>query len=122
MEATAKEMEEKFGPGSEFAKKMEALSKKMAGEVRPRVQIRQRDGRALGKEMEKEFGPGSEFAKKMEGLGKDIELEVEPGVDVGKQIEKMRFGARCRNRQETGRHCQRGALKARPKPKARNPG
>ena len=43
MEAFGKEIEGKFGPGSEFAKKMEAF----------------------GKEMEAKFGPGSDFEKKM---------------------------------------------------------
>jgi beta-lactamase regulating signal transducer with metallopeptidase domain len=65
MEAAAKEMEGKFGPGSEFAKKMEALSKELEGK----------------------FGPGSEFVKKMEALGKEIEEKFGPGSEFAREIE-----------------------------------
>ncbi len=65
-----KEMEKKFGPGSDFAKKMEAL----------------------GKEMEAKFGPDSDFVKKMETFGKEMEAKFGPGSDFAKEMEKN-FGA-----------------------------
>jgi len=61
-----KEMEGKFGPGSDFAKKMEAM----------------------GREMEGKFGPGSDFAKKMEAMGREMEGKFGPGSDFAKKMEK----------------------------------
>ena len=56
-EKIGKEMEAKFGPGSEFEKKMEAF----------------------GKEMEAKFGEDSEFAKRMEAFGKEMEAKFGAG-------------------------------------------
>ena len=62
-----KEMEAKFGPGSDFAKKMEAL----------------------GKEMEAKFGPGSDFAKQMEAMGREMEAKFGPGSDFAKKMTEV---------------------------------
>jgi beta-lactamase regulating signal transducer with metallopeptidase domain len=56
------EVEAKFGPGSDFARKMEAM----------------------GKEIEVKFGDGSEIAKKMEALGKEMEAKFGPSSEVAK--------------------------------------
>ena len=77
MEALAKEMEEKFGPDSEFAKEME---EKFGARVVPSSSRRSKRSsapnakkmEAIVKEMEEKFGPDSEFAKKMEAMGKEI--------------------------------------------------
>ena len=63
-----KEMEAKFGPGSDFEKKMEAF----------------------GKEMEAKFGPGSEFEKKMEAFGKEMEAKFGPDSEFQKKIKEQR--------------------------------
>jgi beta-lactamase regulating signal transducer with metallopeptidase domain len=68
-QAVAKEMEKKFGPGSDFAKKMEAM----------------------GKEMEEQFGPNSEFAKKMKSFEKEMQAKFGPGSEFAKDMEK-KFG------------------------------
>ena len=60
-------MEAKFGPGSDFEKKM----------------------KELGKEMEAKFGPGSEFEKQMKKLGKEMEAKLGPGSDFEKQMKEM---------------------------------
>ena len=61
--ALGKEMEAKFGPGSDFEKKMEAF----------------------GKEMEAKFGPGSDFEKKMKELGQGDEAEVRSRLRVSRR-------------------------------------
>jgi len=61
-----KQMQEKFGPDSDFTKQMEAF----------------------GKEMEGKFGPGSDFTKQMEALGKEMEAKFGPNSDFAKQMAK----------------------------------
>jgi beta-lactamase regulating signal transducer with metallopeptidase domain len=73
-EKFGKEMEEKFGDNSEFAKKMEAL----------------------GEEMEKKFGDNSEFAKKMEALGKEMEKKFGPGSEFEKKIKEKAESAHAK--------------------------
>jgi hypothetical protein len=60
MEAFGKEMEGKFGEGSDFQKKMEAF----------------------GKEMQAKFGPGSEFQKKIK---EQRRIEVEREKELSKK-------------------------------------
>ena len=59
-EKIGKEMETKFGPGSEFEQKM----------------------KDMGKELEASLGSGSEFEKKMKELGKDLEGKLGPGLRI----------------------------------------
>ena len=60
------QMREKFGPESDFTRKMAAI----------------------GKEMEAKFGPGSEFVKQMEAIGKEMEAKFGPGSDFARELEK----------------------------------
>ena len=83
MEALGKEMEAKFGEGSEFAKEIE----KQFGPGSEFVKKME----TFGKEMEKKFGEGSEFAEKMEALGKEMEKKFGPGSEFAKEMEK-KFG------------------------------
>ena len=55
-------MTEKFGPGSDFEKKMEAM----------------------GKEMAEKLGPGSEFEAKMKEIGKLVDQKVKSALETGK--------------------------------------
>ena len=62
-----KEIESKFGKGSDFEKQMEKF----------------------GEEIEKKFGEGSEFEKQMEKFGEEIEKKFGDGSDFEKQMEKF---------------------------------
>src|SRR5262249_3140311 len=61
-----KELEAKFGSGSEFEKRM----------------------KELGKEMEAKFGPGSEFEKRMKELGKEMDAKFGPGSEFERKIKE----------------------------------
>ena len=83
MEALGKEMEKKFGDGSEFAKKMEAIGKEMEKKFGP--------GSEFEKKMKEKFGPGSEFEKKMKeqfGPGSDFEKKMKEQLGPGSEFEK----------------------------------
>jgi hypothetical protein len=66
-----KELSERFGPGSEFEKKMEAM------------------GRKIEEEMTAKFGPGSEFEKKMEAMGRKIGAKFGPGSEFEKKMKEL---------------------------------
>ncbi len=89
-EKFSKEIEEKFGDNSEFAKKMEAFGEEMEKKFGDQSEFAKKM-ETLGEEMEKKFGDQSEFAKKMETLGKDMEKKFGPGSDFEKKI-KQKFG------------------------------
>jgi beta-lactamase regulating signal transducer with metallopeptidase domain len=90
MEALGKEMEAKFGSGSEFEKKMEAfgeaLGKEMETKFGPEFEKKME---ALGKEMEAKFGSGSEFEKQMKELGKELGAKLGPGSEFEKQMKEL---------------------------------
>jgi hypothetical protein len=86
MEAFGKEMEGKFGPGSEFQKKMEAF----------------------GKEMEAKFGPGSEFQKKLKEqhrgeTGDSKESPKNPPSSEARAKENAKVPATARDRRRERR-------------------
>jgi hypothetical protein len=120
MEALGKEMEQKFGEGSDFAKKMEALGKEMEQKFGEDSEFAKKM-EGLGKEMEQKFGPGSDFAKKMEqkfGEGSDFAKKMEA---LGKDIEKKTKDAQdlgAKSRKDTGAH-RAADLKLKTKPAAR---
>ena len=94
-EKFSKEIEEKFGDNSEFAKKMEALGKEMEKKFGDNSEFAKKM-EAVGKEMEKKFGDGSEFAKKMEAVGKEMEKKFGPGSEFEKKIKEKAESARAK--------------------------
>ncbi|QEH31634.1 Regulatory protein BlaR1 [Aquisphaera giovannonii] len=86
-EKLGKEMEERFGDGSEFQKKMEAFGKEMEKKFGEGSEF-QKKMEAFGKEMEKKFGEGSEFEKKMEAFGKKMEQKFGPGSEFEKKMKE----------------------------------
>ena len=112
METLGKEMEKKFGPGSEFEKKMEALGKEMEKKFGPGSDFEKQFGpgsdfekemKAFGKEMEEKFGPGSKFAEEMKALEKKAGKDgAEPKVkEEAKAREKMASDARAKAEERT---------------------
>jgi beta-lactamase regulating signal transducer with metallopeptidase domain len=87
-EKIEKEMEAKFGPGSEFEKKMEAFGKEMEAKFGEDSEFAKKM-EAFGKEMEAKFGEGSEFAKKMEAFGKEMEAKFGAGSDFEKKMKDL---------------------------------
>jgi beta-lactamase regulating signal transducer with metallopeptidase domain len=86
-----KEMESKFGPGSDFEKKVEAFSKEIESKFGPEFEKKME---AFGKEIESKFGPA--FEKKMEAFGKEMESKFGPEFEkkmeaFGKEMES-KFG------------------------------
>jgi hypothetical protein len=81
-EKIAKEMEAKFGPGSDFEKKMEVFAKDLEEKFGPEFEKKME---AFGKDIEKEFGP--EFQKKMERFGKEMEEQF--GPEFQKKMQAM---------------------------------
>jgi len=67
-EKFSKDIEEKFGENSEFAKKMETLGKEMEKKFGP--------GSEFEKKIKQKYGPGSDFEKKMKALGEDMERKA----------------------------------------------
>ena len=84
-EKIGKEMEAKFGAGSEFEKKMEALGKELEAKFGEGSDFA-RKMEAFGKEMEAKFGAGSEFEKKMKDFGEDIKKKYGPGSEFAKKL------------------------------------
>jgi beta-lactamase regulating signal transducer with metallopeptidase domain len=122
MEALAKEMEAKFGPGSEFVKeiekefgpdsdfvkKMETFEKEMKAKFGPDSEFAKKM-EALEKEMKAKFGPDSEFAKEMkEGFIKDG-----PNVVEKAEPKKLRAWVEIRAKTEADRAARANAEKAR---------
>jgi hypothetical protein len=98
-----KEAENKFGPGSDFEKKMEQLGEKIGKDIEskfgPDFEKKMEElGEKIGKEMEAKFGPGSDFEKKMKALGKEMEEKFGPGSEFEKKMKglgedmKAKFG------------------------------
>jgi bla regulator protein BlaR1 len=89
-EKIGKEMEAKFGPGSDFEKKMEVLGKEMEAKFGPGSEF-EKSMETLGKEMEAKFGPGSNFAEEMKTLGAKVgkDLEGKLGPELKKKLENV---------------------------------
>jgi beta-lactamase regulating signal transducer with metallopeptidase domain len=90
-EKIGQQMEEKFGPGSEFEEKMKSLGKDFEKQFGDDFAKKME---AFGKDIEKQFG--DDFVKKIEAFGKDIEAKFGPDFQkkmeaFGKDIEKS-FG------------------------------
>jgi bla regulator protein BlaR1 len=84
-EKIGREMEAKFGPGSEFEKKMEAFGKEMEAKFGGDSEFAKKM-EAFGKEMEAKFGAGSDFEKKMKDLGEDMKQKYGPGSEFAKSL------------------------------------
>ena len=84
-EKIGKEMEAKFGPGSDFEKKMEAFGKEIEAKFGEDSGFA-RKMEAFGKEMEAKFGAGSDFEKKMKDLGEDMKKKYGPGSEFAKNL------------------------------------
>ena len=78
-------MEAKFGPGSDFEKKMEAFGKEMEAKFGEDSEFAKKM-EAFGKEMEAKFGAGSDFEKKMKDLGEDMQKKFGPGSEFAKNL------------------------------------
>ena len=95
-----RQMKEKFGPGSEFARKMEAFGKEMVDNFGPGSDFARELAKNFGPdsdfaaELKKELGPGSDFAKQMQRLGSSDD-EAESGEDESKgKADKTRAESR----------------------------
>ncbi|MFI5454748.1 MAG: M56 family metallopeptidase [Isosphaerales bacterium] len=85
-----KEIESKFGSGSDFEKKMEELGEKIGKEIEAKFGPDfEKKMEEFGKEMEAKFGPGSDFEKKMEEFGKEMEAKFGPGSDFEKKMKNL---------------------------------
>jgi hypothetical protein len=111
-EKLGKEMERRFGPGSDFEKRMKALSKEMEEKFGPGSDFEKKMralGEKLAKEMEGKFGPGSDFEKKMKLLEKA--KAGQPAFrEKPKPEENAKAGqpaAREKAKPDTGRRSQR---------------
>jgi beta-lactamase regulating signal transducer with metallopeptidase domain len=83
-----KEIERKFGPGSEFEKRIEEVGEKIGKEIEAKFGPDfEKKMEKLGKEIEAKFGP--DFEKKMEKLGKEIEMKLGAGSAFGKRMEEL---------------------------------
>jgi len=85
-ERIGKEIEAKFGP--DFEKKMEEFGKEIEAKFGPGSDF-EKKMKEFGKEMETKFGPGSDFEKKMKELGKEMEAKFGPGSDFEKKIKEL---------------------------------
>jgi hypothetical protein len=101
-EKFGKDIEEKFGDNSEFAKKMEAFGKEMEKKFGKDSEFAKKM-EAFGKEMEKKFGEGSDFEKKMKALGKDMEKKFGPGSDFEKKIKEQVEAAQAKANEQKAR-------------------
>jgi beta-lactamase regulating signal transducer with metallopeptidase domain len=117
MEALGKEMEGKFGPGSEFEKKMKAFGKEMEAKFGPGSEFEQKM-KTLGKEMEGKFGPGSDFEKRMKALGNEMESKFGPDSEFTKKL-KEQHGAGAPAEKVTSR--PRASTSASPRSEATRP-
>ncbi len=86
-ETIGKEMEKKFGPGSEFEQQMQKLGKEIESKFGDGSDFAKKM-EAFGKEMETKFGPGSEFESKMKKLGEEMKEKYGPGSDFAKELEE----------------------------------
>jgi beta-lactamase regulating signal transducer with metallopeptidase domain len=86
VEAFAKEVEAKFGSGSDFEKKIEAFAKEVEAKFGLGSDFEKKI-EAFAKEVEAKFGSGSDFEKKTEAFGKDMEAKFGPDSDFEKKIE-----------------------------------
>jgi beta-lactamase regulating signal transducer with metallopeptidase domain len=85
-----KELESKFGHGSDFEKKIEELGEKIGKEIESRFGPEfEEKMEALGKELEAKFGSGSEFVQKLKELGKEIEAKFGPGSEFEKSMKDL---------------------------------
>ena len=100
-EKIAKEMEGKFGPGSDFEKMMEALGKEIETKFGPGSDF-DKSMETLGKEMEAKFGPGSNFSEEMKALGAKVskELDRKLGPELKKKLEAVSKAAKGETREE----------------------
>jgi beta-lactamase regulating signal transducer with metallopeptidase domain len=86
-ETIGKEMEKKFGPGSDFEQQMQKLGKEIESKFGDGSDFAKKM-EAFGKEMEAKFGPGSEFESKMKKLGEEMKEKYGPGSDFAKELEE----------------------------------
>ena len=107
-EKIGKEMEAKFGPGSEFQKKMEQFGKEMEAKFGPGSEF-EKQMKELGEDLGKKLGPGSDFEKEMKKLGEDLGKKLGPGSEFEKQMKEL------------GQKMKEKAEAAAPKNKAESP-
>ena len=86
-ETIGKEMEKKFGPGSDFEQQMKKLGTELESKFGDGSEFAKKM-EAFGKEMENKFGPGSEFEEKMKKLGEEMKEKYGPGSDFAKKLEE----------------------------------
>jgi beta-lactamase regulating signal transducer with metallopeptidase domain len=86
LSAIEKQIESKFGPGSDFEKKIEAFAKEIEARFGSDSDF-EKKMEAFGKEIEAKFGSGSDFEKKMEAFGKEMEAKFGSGSDFEKKME-----------------------------------
>jgi beta-lactamase regulating signal transducer with metallopeptidase domain len=89
-----KELESKFGEGSDFAKQMEEFGEKLGKELEAKLgegsdfaKAMEKLGETLGQEIESKFGSGSEFEQKMKKLGNELESKLGEGSEFAKKME-----------------------------------
>ena len=136
-----KEIESKFGSGSEFEKKMEELGEKIGKEIESKfgpdfAEKMEKFGKEMeakfgsgsefekkmkdfGQEMEAKFGPGSEFEKKMKGLGKEMEAKFGPGSEFEKKIKELGTGSGSKAQTTRSRKPSSGTAEATAKDRRR---
>jgi hypothetical protein len=88
-EQQAKEMQKRFGPGSNFERQMKAFGeqRKMSPEMAKEMELR-------AKEMQKLLGPGSDFERQMRALGEQRKMSPEMAKEMELRAKEMqkRFG------------------------------
>ncbi len=87
-----KEIESKFGEGSEFVKQMEQFGEKIGKELEEKLgpgSEFEKQMKKLGKELETKFGEGSEFTEKMKALGKELEEKLGPGSEFEQKMKEL---------------------------------
>jgi beta-lactamase regulating signal transducer with metallopeptidase domain len=87
-ERLGRELEERLGPGSEFAERMERLGEELGKEFGPGSEFAEQMKR-LGEELGKELGPGSEFAEEMKRLGEELGKELGPGSGFAEEMKRL---------------------------------
>jgi beta-lactamase regulating signal transducer with metallopeptidase domain len=88
MEKLGEEMEKKFGEGSDFEKQMENLGKEIASKFGDGSDFAKKM-EEFGKELEAKLGEGSDFFKKIEGIGKELEAKLGPGSEFEKKMKEL---------------------------------
>lgn len=84
-ERIGKELESKLGPGSEFEKQMKKLGKDLESNLGEGSEFAEKM-KAFAKEMESKFGSGSEFEQKMKKLGEEMKEKYGPDSDFAKKL------------------------------------